>query len=114
MRIVDRKTFLSLPPGTIFAKYTPCIFEEWRVKDETSGNDFYCRELVSTGTAAATDSALYFDELKRAESEEVGPLDFETICRDGCFDDDQLFAVLSPEDVKALAASIRALVEHET
>lgn len=114
MRIVDRKTFLSLPPGTIFAKYTPCMFEDWRVKDDTSGNDFYCRELVPTWTVAATDTSLYFDELRRAASEEVGPLDFETISRDGCFDDDQMFAVLSPEDVKALAASIRTLVEHET
>lgn len=110
MRIVDRKTFLAMPAGAVFAKYRPCMFGEWSVKGDTIGaNDFSCRDLVSTRTTEENLQSDYFFNLRLSEEQDIGPLDFEIERRDGCFDDLQ-FAVLSPDDVKALAESIRALI----
>lgn len=35
MRIVDRKTFLAMPIGTVFSKYEPCVFGNLCIKGET-------------------------------------------------------------------------------
>lgn len=105
MKIVDRATFLSLPPETVFAKYEPQIFGEMRIKGETWGDDFLAQELVEA--IACADFGELMDMLDRApETGESIPLDYECQSRDGMFDADQLFAVWEPQDVAALIARL--------
>lgn len=105
MRIVDRKTFLAMPAGTIFQKYAPCYFGSIEIKDATSEpNDFYtvC-SMDQPYFAAVSDSGEWMLHCDRiATGEASGPLDFEIISRDGLFDDDQLFAIWERADVEAL------------
>lgn len=105
MKIVDRKTFLSLPPETLFSKFRPCIFEEMCIKGETWGSDFLVQQLADSIDCSG--SGEFSDILFRAPiSGESIPMDFESQGRDGCFNEDQLFAVWEPHDVEALIARL--------
>lgn len=105
MRIVNRETFLAMPAGTIFAKYTPHIFGELGIKEETIGQDFVVQDLSPW---FGDSSEAHWDTLERvAKGEESPPLEFDFAGRDGLFDQEQLFAVLGREDVKALIARLQ-------
>jgi len=101
MRIVDRKTFLALPEGTVFSKYEPCVFESLCIKGETWGNDFLVQYIDS---ALDVQNCGEFSEKLEASKENGSSvsMDFDCMSRDGCFDDDQLFAVWERSDVEAL------------
>jgi len=47
MRIVDLKEFRALPPGTVFMKYEPCVFERLSVKGKTLEADFLYADLTT-------------------------------------------------------------------
>lgn len=117
MRIVDRKTFLTLPAGTIFAKFDPQPKEENRhhlchgdvcIKGDTvAGVDFVVQELFPW-FEGADDSNQWADAmvamLKGAASP---PLDYDCGARDGLFDQEQLFAVWDQEDHRRLIAALQ-------
>lgn len=106
MRIVNRETFMALPVGTLYAKYVPCAFESLSIKGDTiyhdgKARDWFYQQIVDS--IDARDSGEWGNMLE--ESELTGKelaMDFETEGRDGCFEDDQLFAVFSKEDVAKL------------
>ena len=105
MKIVDRKTFLSMPSETIFSKYHPCVFEELCIKGETWGYDFLVQTLADA--IESSDSGEFVDVLDRSISTgESISMDFESQGRDGLFDDDQLFAVWERDDVRGLIARL--------
>lgn len=103
MKIVDRATFLALPPGTLFNKFTPYIFDELLIKGDTlpSGNDFYYQTM--SGSIDVNDSEEFFDRLndavKSLQHDTEIDIDFDAESRDGMYDSDQLFAVWSYQDV---------------
>lgn len=113
MRIVDRKTFLALPAGTVYAKYEPCVFEELEIKDARRGtDDWYAQGLIPSFETDKS-SLDWADTLFRiAAGEQSPPFDFDRPTDDGCYDDDQLFAVFDRADVEGLIARLqRALAE---
>lgn len=106
MRIVDRKTFLGMPNGTMFAKYEPCVFGPLEIKCDTYGSDFVSQQIINA--IDGHDSGEVMDMLDA--SEETGcsiPMNFDCAGRDGCFDEDQLFAVLETADVDKLIERIK-------
>jgi hypothetical protein len=113
MRIVNRAEFLLMPEGTLFSKYAPCWFDDLCIKDETNPwNDFWYANLCD---AIACDDSVEFSRLL-FDAQETGadvPMDFASVVRDGLFDADQLFAVWSANDVKALIAVLRRSVGEE-
>lgn len=100
MKIVDLKTFRMLPEGTVFAKYQPCVFDELQVKGETWDVDYLCTSL--SGNIKSSDSRECWDLLEsaRLDSEISLTLNFDSEGRDGCFEDDQLYAVYEKKDVQ--------------
>lgn len=113
MRVVDRETFLALPAGTLYSKFQPDYFEAVEIKGETTptGKDFWSQDI--SGAITFDDM---FQHTEACDSMRVAgasvPMDFETECRDGCFDADQLFAVWEKHDVQALIIRLgRALSE---
>ena len=105
MKIVDRKTFLAMPPGTIFNKWVLYVFGDLCIKGETWGNDFLVQHLDSLEEA---ENGVYMDALGWLESGESIRMDFNAQGRDGLFDDDQCFAVWDAADVDALIARLTA------
>jgi len=105
MRVVDRKTFLAMPPGTVFNKWNPCTFGDLCIKGATMGKDFSVQYLDSL---QERDGEECIDALYRLEVGEAIPVDLDCQSRDGLFDDDQLFAVWDDADVAALIARLSA------
>lgn len=111
MKIVDRKTFLSLPENVVFSKFSPNVFEELQIKGETltGVGDFYASDIGSD--ASRVDD--WREAFTNAKSEGMSlPMDFESICRDGCFDEDQLFAVWEKADIEGLIERLKKCVSN--
>ncbi len=105
MRIVDRKTFLALPAGTVFAKMAlPQVYDIGAlcIKGEERGpNDFWVLDPGHWWTGCG-DSGDWFDGIDAMVAGSEFEIDIETVVADGLFDAEQLFLVLSREDVRAL------------
>ena len=101
MKIINREKFLKMPYGTVYAKYKPFVFEELCIKEESLEDDWFYSDIVDAIDLYQEEG---FEEiLLRAEKTgNTIHMDFHTLCRDGCFDPDQLFAVFEIQDVKAL------------
>lgn len=109
MRIVNRKEFLSLPAQTVFVKYKPMYFGGLAIKvnDDSFGNaDFVVQDLDMPVKSVSSE-----DWEKKVESavsgQEVEMDFFDNAMRDGLFDQDQLFAVLSKEDITQLVERLK-------
>ncbi len=102
MKIVDRKTFLAMPPGTLFAKYEPCNFDVLQIKGESIANiDFWSQRIA--GSIDCEDSGEFIDILLHAQQTGASvPVDVECQDRDGLFEDEQMFAVWESKDVERL------------
>jgi hypothetical protein len=110
MKIVNLTTFLSLPAGTLFSKYTPYCFGELYIKSDSihQSRDFLYREIVSA--VDSEDSDDYREKLDRAEHHgESISMDFDTESRDGTFEDKQLFAVWESEELQNLITCLQSV-----
>ena len=113
MKIVDRKTFLSLPSGTIYARFRPDIFTGLEIKRETlySPEDataldwFYTSLLdnVAGEKPEAVDDAIDAARMKGASV----PLDFDTLERDGGYDEEEMFGIYELDDILDLIGAIK-------
>lgn len=113
MHIVNRTTFLTLPPGTLYAKVSPdpesCVMGELLIKGDSMSNDWVVQELVGwfTDCDDSGDFIEAWDHLRAGGEREV---ELNCGARDGLFDDDQLFAVFSRTDhINLLKRLITAL-----
>ena len=113
MRIVDRKTFLSLPANTLFCKYHASRgFQELQIKgDSLSSNDYISQAIADA--IENNSSEQYAELLHKAEFDGANiSMDFDSGYRDGLFDgDDVKFAVYDQEDVSRLIARLRECAE---
>ena len=101
MKIVGLEEFRALPEGAVFAKFQPDVFDDLCIKGETWDVDFLYSSLTDD---IECDSSTERDELldlARLEGRSI-KMAFDQEGRDGCFDDDQLFAVWEHSDVVGL------------
>lgn len=115
MKIIDRKTFLAMPAETLYAKYEPCIFHGMMIKGDTiigfDGEpiDWFYQQLVDA--LKSSDCGEWGALLDESQSTGKSiPMNFEMQSRDGCFEDDQLFAVFEPQDVHALITRLQRCI----
>lgn len=112
MRIVSLEEFRKLPNGTIFSKYEPCYFSGMEIKYDNCGE----RDFISVGLSQPflRGQNRDGDDIAIIElSQEAGSsfdLDFEIAGRDGCFEDEQLFAIWETNDLIALRKKIDAAI----
>jgi hypothetical protein len=119
MRIINRGEFLKMPAGTVFCKYTPVVFGELNVKECNPNdgwvNDFICSPLTGAVDFGGTSSSDDFDGLFRCqETGESFHLDLECSCRDGLYEDDQLFAIYEQHDLIQLIERLRGFIILQT
>lgn len=118
MRIVDFKTFLSLPEGTLFSKYQPCSFQVLCVKGESIHYlasrlppfDFWYQSITDCVDVKNSEDLPPLLESAQYNGRSI-PLCFEREFRDGMFDDEQLFAVWEAEDVAGLISHLQQAFE---
>lgn len=114
MKIVDRKTFLQMPEGTIYAKAEslPSLdFGPLEIKGETIGPDWYVQRLVGD-FVGDNDGMEWADSFEAMHKGEERAVDLDIVCRDGLFDDDQLFAVFDKADAESLLARIATALQE--
>ena len=111
MKIVNKKQFFELPNGVLYSKYKPCYFNGLYIKLDTLNDlngepiDFIYQDLIAE--LDVNDSDEYIDVLTEAqETHEHIELDFECSQREGLYDDDQMFAVYSKEEILNLSKII--------
>src|ERR1700744_101724 len=112
MKIIDRKAFLKLPPGTLYAKYRSlgCWGDLVIKMESTEYNDWYQYSLLN-GWAGCDNSDQFFDRVQQCEKGEAelqNDLDCEG--RDGLFEDDQLFIVYDNTDIRQLISKLGELL----
>ena len=109
MKIVDLKTFLTLPNNTVFMKFNPMMFESLCVKQDSIINtgDFYYEDITNEMDCSGTEE--YIDVLKKAISDNTMsiPLEFNCTLRDGFFEKEQLFAVYEQKDIDGLIEKLK-------
>lgn len=106
MKIVDRKTFLAMPAGTVFCKFRPSLFGDICIKESTICDvDFFVQYLHDA--VECSDSEEFFQRCDIAQRGVRVAMDFERGSRDGCYDKEQLFAVWDSKDVDALIARLQ-------
>jgi hypothetical protein len=100
MKIVNRPTFLTLPAGTLYQKFIPCVTDEQlAIKAANCGDDDWFMMEISGTMIREENGFPSFQEMEDAGTS--SPAQF--ICgRDGCFDKDQFFLVWERTDVEAL------------
>lgn len=109
MRIVKRVEFLTLPAGTLFNEYEPCVSCDLRVKGDTlHSNDFNYAPLSDVSVIKSRSSEEFFDMLFRAaETGESMETEFDCGNRDGMYDPpDRLYMVWEQADVDGLIKAL--------
>ena len=107
MRIYRRAAFLKLPPGTIYAKGMPWVFDGIEVKGDTIGDDWSCLSLIWIESNDDADHWAKLDDmLERGDSVPMQ----SSYSRDGCFDKDALFLVAERDDLLKMRDMIDAAI----
>lgn len=106
MKIVDRKTFLAMPAGTVYAKIpVRWIVNNLCVKFETTDyNDWY---YMSFDWVDASDSGEAIDRLEEMWKSGTSYPVQNSVARDGLFDEDDHFLVYEQEEVEHIIHSIK-------
>jgi hypothetical protein len=105
MKIVNRETFLNMPPNTVFAKYKPCFFDELCIKGETWHEDFWSQSLINI---ESDNSGEFIDILENARiNGNSFRLDLDCEDRDALFEKDQLFAIFEKQDIVVLIERLK-------
>lgn len=103
MKIINLDQFLALPENTLFSKYAPCFFGELSIKGKSlNGTRDFCFQQIADAikcTGSSNFSAKLFLAEQAGDSVEM---DFNCQGRDGCFEDEQLFAVWELKDIQQL------------
>jgi hypothetical protein len=101
MKIIGRKQFLLLPSGILYRKYEPCITYDFCVKkDVVNEGDFYYTPFDAIDCENLQQRCELFEKYR--EDGCNFEFDYEIECRDGEFEDDQLFIIYEEKDILQL------------
>lgn len=108
MKVVDRKAFLALPEGTIYCKGVQWDFHSLCVKGETWGSDwtYWCPEWIDANDSSEAMNRL--DEMLATGASY--PMD-DAYGRDGCFEEDAVFLIFEPDDLRRLSKFIMEAIQ---
>ena len=112
MRIVDRKTFMKFPIGTVFSYYEPNMFRELNIKCSTGmkwEDDFLLDYIIGSIESDSSDDS--YDKYDRMEKGESMSMDFESTDREGLYEQKQLFAIYEKADVEKLIKRLKEALE---
>ncbi|WP_130945755.1 hypothetical protein [Klebsiella quasipneumoniae] len=112
MRIVDRKTFLSLPPNTVYSisDWTDKTFStsitDLLIKGETVAKaDYYAQAIPDFDYDNPDDK---FEAIEQAVKEGAAlKTDFHVESRNAMFDESQMYAIWEKEDIERLIERLK-------
>lgn len=104
MKVVDRKTFLTLPAGTVFCRGGKWHFGELSVKGDSLSNDWSYWSPGWIDVDDWGDAIPKFEEMLETGSSHPGNT---AEGRDGRFDDADLFLVFEKADLEFLISRLQ-------
>lgn len=107
MRVVDYETFIRMPAGTIFAPFTPAVFED-RFMIKTDGGQEWTNPIYG-GTSWIFNGTMPLEPWNTEDLFEGCQVDAEFEIYDGDQNDAKsykLFCVPEPNDVKKLIGAL--------
>lgn len=98
MKILSKKEFLTLPNPVVYCDYEDYSFNEIGIKTSNcNSHDFF---YLSIPDVLSSGSNEMMDILDRCEkTKESFELDFDCVCRDGMFEESQLYAVFEQKEI---------------
>lgn len=124
MRIVDRKTFLALPAGTVFMKWPEQPADgghfdlahsgRLQIKWDTVGEDFVCQDLVPFPEGWQDCGDISNNQIAMLRGEEGKPADYDCAGRDGLFDREQLFLAWDKDAHRKLIELLQQALDTRT
>lgn len=108
MKVLNRKEFLNMPEGTIFAKGEPWHFNQIAHKAETMGADFVYMSLANIDSYDSGEWSFRLNEM--LETGASYPIDNDGFMRDGLFDEDDVFLVFERDDLIKLRGRINEAI----
>jgi hypothetical protein len=108
MRVVDRKTFLTLPAGTIYCKGVPWAFDGLCIKGDSLENDWI---FLDPAWPSAHDSGEAADLLDASLADGSSFACETAYGRDGCFDDSDVMLIFEKGDLLALRSMIDIAID---
>lgn len=112
MRIYNRQDFMTLPEGVIFAKGKPWYFGSLSIKGGTiiadgKAIDFsYCCLVDIDSHDSGEWGQRMEDMLTNGASYPIN----DSYGRDGCFDEEDIFLVYEPADIKRLGLALGVVI----
>jgi hypothetical protein len=104
MRIVNLDTFLTLPAGTMFYKYKPCVVTSGlTIKGETLPD---IRDFLISEISFFVEPAVMTDDAIEKEGQSFPAWFDDGYQRDACFKEDQLFMIFEEADLHALLCTV--------
>ncbi len=123
MKLYSKEEFLKLPSGTLFV-FGPADWTEGQiepgylalnVKYESLRDDFVFRPLIDIEVRSSEErdelNDFILGEMKTCDISSDIPMDLFATSRDGLFEKDSTYLVLSNEELKAVIASLQTLVK---
>lgn len=105
MKLYKFKDFLKLPAGVVFSYYEPCIFRGlYKKYDSIQDIDFFYTDFIAPIKSSGSDE--YNDKLMNWKEGEELDLEFDVGEREGLFDEEQLYAVYSENEIKELSDAL--------
>ncbi len=112
MRIINREEFLKMPVGTIYAKGKPLYFSGLTIRGDTvSDVDWQTIDPAYIGGDSIVDSGAAFDALQDMLKNGASYPMQDAWCRDGMFDDDDIFLIFERPDLIILQGFIESAIE---
>lgn len=108
MKILGISELVKVPVGTIFRKFEPCVWnDDWSIfqgecnpgSASIGYEDFFYGDIGPQFIMNGCDKEHPYDHFRIDSGGS----------RDGCFEPDQLFLVLDPEDVQAMIRQLQGL-----
>ena len=109
MKIVNLDQLLRLPAGTVFCKYEPYCFGWITFKADSCDRDFFVSDTITVSELSLECGEDILDRCR--ETGESFSMDLYSTGRDGCHDEDQLFAVFEGQDVRQLIDKLRDCIK---
>lgn len=116
MRIVDRKTFLAMPRGTIYHQMQGWTTDsgDMEIKHDTlDSGDYQFASMTGVQIVDSARSDEWNDRMEQMENGASHPAAFDCIDHDGCYEDDQMYLIYERADVEALISKLQDSLDPE-
>jgi hypothetical protein len=114
MKILNRKQFLALKEEVLYTRYDPCCFNGLEIKHDTISDpeqdiDFYYQNLIAP--IETSEDGEYHEKCEQMEKGIDIELNFNDPNRDACYEEEEMYAIYSQEDIKQLISKLNELIK---